>query len=424
MTDTEESGVTFEIPDFEEKKTPIFEQISDIDIDDLEPLSLEVEKTPETPAIKEKRKIIEIKKPAPKIVPEVKVEESTAIDYSKVSEFGEYPAEPKPVLNKKPEKAPTVSEKPYKSPAKKGLWARLVDKIPVDKDGRLALKPSKPSVDVTSPQKKQTVKIEVIDTSKTEEFIPIDAGKSAESATESLIDMDDLFEDTPAVEVPVPVKVIEPIPVKVPAPVQSVAPKRSMMKIIEEPISQPDPEPEAAVSPEIQKLIEKIKAPVPTKPIVEEKPKTLPTDREIKKLFRDVLTKRKVPVEPEVEEEAPVKRSYVERKFSPVVAPPIEQTPPVSGVDFDDSETVLPDPVVDAIRRKPLPPVKMVRKETFWGRLKKTKIATMVIHKQKERKRNKETGLTARQRIKRYNAIHEGGYGMTEGVNDKDAQTQ
>ena len=420
MTANEESGVTFEIPDFEEKKTPIFEEISNFGIDDLEPLSVEVEKTPEIPVIKEKTKAPEVKSPKR----EVKIEEPAAIDYSKVSEFGEYPSEPKPVLSKKPEKIPTVSEKPYKSPAKKGLWARLVDKIPVDKDGKLALKPSKPAVEITSPVKKPKVKIEVVNTPKNEEFIPID--NSEEIKVESLIDMDELFEDSPAVEVQVPVKVVEPVPVKVSAPVQTVAPKRSVMKIIEEPIVQSDPEPETAVSPEIQKLLEKINTPAPTKPVVaEEKPKVPPVDREIKKLFRDVRTKRKVPVEQEVEEEAPVKRSYVERKFSPIITPPVEQTPPVSGVDFDDSGTVLPDPLVEAIRRKPLPPVKMARKETFWGRLKKTKIATIISHKHKERKlyikkRDSQRGSA----LNGYNSIHEGGYGMTEGVNDKGTETQ
>lgn len=151
---------------------------------------------------------------------------------------------------------------------------------------------------------------------------------------------------------------------------------------------------------------------------------------DVKKLLRDVILTRKspAPVIPEVPE-APKRPSFVERKFGAVPVEPVKKEPPKQekqpepSPDPDPFKMKLNPPEQDIFdqepviktRTKPLPPVVMPKRQSFWERVLSIKIIAKLNRKAKSKslskRRDISTGMTARQRIKRYNSIHEGGYG-------------
>jgi hypothetical protein len=158
---------------------------------------------------------------------------------------------------------------------------------------------------------------------------------------------------------------------------------------------------------------------------------------DIRKLFRDAILTRKAPAPqiPVVPPDEPKKPSFIERKFGAVpVDPPKKEELPKGEIPKEEPKSVqsddinpfqmnlnppvqdyiIPDPIIKT-RSKPLPPVVMPPRQTFWQRIMSIKIFKKLNRKAKSKisskRRDISTGMTARQRIKRYNSIHEGGYG-------------
>jgi hypothetical protein len=130
---------------------------------------------------------------------------------------------------------------------------------------------------------------------------------------------------------------------------------------------------------------------------------------------RNVKNTIEVEKEPEQESDPVKQRSYIERKFSPMVG----ETPKENGNYGNKKSNVIPE-------------------ISLWGRVKNIRYVYKILSlwplsaifgSSEEQIRTSETGLTPRQRIKRYNTIHEGGYGMPkekkeEPIDDKAAETQ
>lgn len=117
--------------------------------------------------------------------------------------------------------------------------------------------------------------------------------------------------------------------------------------------------------------------------------------------------------EPESPPELPPVKSgpsYIEKKFGFVVEEKKPAEPPME---------------TPKTRTPPLPQVKMVPRGSLFERTKyKFKhywAFSWMFYGEKELERQEKTGLTPRQRIKRYNAIHEGGYGKPV-LNDGDVE--
>jgi hypothetical protein len=152
---------------------------------------------------------------------------------------------------------------------------------------------------------------------------------------------------------------------------------------------------------------------------------------DIRKLFRDALLTRKTPTPPQIPvvPEEPKKPSFIERKFgvvpkeNPKKEEPKREEPPAPlpetnpfqmDLNPPEQDIFLQEPIIKT-RSKPLPPVVMPPRQTFWQRIMSIKIFSKLNRRAKSKisskRRDISTGMTARQRIKRYNSIHEGGYG-------------
>jgi hypothetical protein len=172
------------------------------------------------------------------------------------------------------------------------------------------------------------------------------------------------------------------------------------------------------VNEDIEDLFEDIPETAP------EIPKTVPIVRksEMSKLIKDVLTTRKTkPIERAVDivPSVTTEKSQMERMFTqqPPKPPKLKPVP----VIVKGPEKIPVPPEIAAIiaqemEIKPIPTkVSKKQKMTFGQKLKSLTGISRIRGKIKSKEREIKTGLTARQRIKRYNSIHEGGYGVPSG---------
>ncbi len=150
--------------------------------------------------------------------------------------------------------------------------------------------------------------------------------------------------------------------------------------------------------------------------------------KDLSKLFKDALTTRSVKPQqsvPVVNDEIK-ERTHIEKLFSPQLVPAsqsFQPTPIISTPRALESKPVFASPGVEPVvtRRTPLPRVVMTHSnQTFIQKLKSIFSFSRVGKKISSKKREIKTGLTARQRIKRYNSIHEGGYGLPASTIDGD----
>lgn len=359
MTDEK---ITFEIPDFEEEQHPVYESIPNFGIDDLEPIS---DIKPAVVSRRKSKKRPEVPKPtiAPEVVPTT-VENPVVINYQGISEYAEYPKTPK--IPSTPEVSTPIPASIPK-PKKLGLWAKLVSKIPVDSTGKLSF--DQPPVVIDEPIEKFDLVVEPV-----------------------------IAPEEPPV-VPEPIVVFEPV---VPEPVVVIESGIEPISAVEV-IGNITPQ-EIAQEPELT---------------IEVKPAHPPKNLEVKKIIRDFMTKRNPPVVEPAPEVVVKPQSYVERKYSPIVITtqlpiPAAKEPVTTDTDIDSLfEPASSAPTSDLdMRTEPLPPVIMKPKQSFLERLKTIKMFSRVSSAVKSKRRDLKTGLTARQRIKRYNSIHEGGYGI------------
>lgn len=177
-----------------------------------------------------------------------------------------------------------------------------------------------------------------------------------------------------------------------------------------------------------------------------DEPKKTPerSDIIIRKAIHRALFTRKEPHKPVDSPNSPKEVNPMQKRFGspdkqlppeiPVILPEADiQKAVISEELFEDKDPVLDildlshgvtsednlDPEFSALissnknemkppRTEPLPQVKMVPKRSFWAMLKAKflPVTSKVSRKQKELK----TGLTNRQKIKRYNSIYEGGH--------------
>ena len=164
-----------------------------------------------------------------------------------------------------------------------------------------------------------------------------------------------------------------------------------------------------------------------TEPIIQKQEPVVPIVRksEMSKLIKDVLTTRKTKPPEKLEAVTPsitTTKTQMERMFiskpAPVPTPPKPKpTPAMKG-----PEKIPVPPEIAAIIAQEMnsaPPVlksaKKQQKMSFGQKLKSLVGINRLRGKIKSKEKEIRTGLTARQRIKRYNSIHEGGYGVPAG---------
>lgn len=173
------------------------------------------------------------------------------------------------------------------------------------------------------------------------------------------------------------------------------------------------------MSEDIEDLFEdEVAEPIVSKPA----PQPVPAVKksEISKLIKDVLTTRKskppehiaAPIIPEKTTE----KLQVEKMFSP--PPPKPPKPKPTPVKTQEKPPVPPEIaaiIAQEMESKPIQVGSKKQKVTFGQKLKSLFGINRIRGKIKSKERDLKTGLTARQRIKRYNSIHEGGYGVPIG---------
>ena len=145
---------------------------------------------------------------------------------------------------------------------------------------------------------------------------------------------------------------------------------------------------------------------------------------EISKLIKDVLTTRKTKPPEKVEAVIPsitTTKTQMERMFvskpAPVPTPPKPKpTPAVKGPEKIPVPPEIAAIIAQEMDSKPvISKVSKKQKMTFGEKLKSLVGINRLRGKIKSKEKEIRTGLTARQRIKRYNSIHEGGYGVPAG---------
>lgn len=158
----------------------------------------------------------------------------------------------------------------------------------------------------------------------------------------------------------------------------------------------------------------------PVTPILQKSKRSYGPD--LSKLFKDALTTRTVkPVEQPTIPIVP-ERSQMEKKFVPLPPTPPKPKPVPAKVspkvpDFIDEDIGSETPesisriIQSEMREQPLPVIVKKPKHTFLQKLKSMVSFNRFRRKVKEKTREMKSGLSARQRIKRFNSIHEGGYG-------------